>query len=570
MRIFALFNFLTYIIMSKRSLFWSQATGKLGDIVLARRKGETIARAYVAQPANPKTQPQMRQRILFANAVKFYKDANANYFKFAYEDKKPQESDYNAFMRHNVVEKSTLLKMAQVKGNFPAVGKNWIIANGSLNGASYDGEDTQTPALVVTGASASTLTVGDLSTLLKSTYGLVSDDIVTIVKIRTLATTVYEDSYPYPAPEWIIRQFRVDENDTTTLHDIDVDFVCGTDKMTLETTQGVACWCGVVFSRQTANGLKVSDAMLIGNDFAKILWDESQDAGWQLDCLASWGASQLAILQGGALPQEGGTQAPFLVTLTANNISVPNGGSSPVLANTAYNFTAQGRNLAALTADDITIPSGATLSNFTAAATELAFTVTFGTVGGDISIGENFTVTAVMTSPASSVTSIAGQTNGGSIQARIGANSLEYVANGPILASQIEYSTPGYLSVESVTDDTMVINLTGAGTLYVRDANDSSLTIFTLGVAIAERVFITVYSVGNGTVAINDGEQSRTQVQERLYVGDTCEIIARPDEANEFAGWTRHGGSDVISTDETYEFTIEGGVAYDAHFREVE
>lgn len=556
--------------MSKRSLFWSQATGKLGDIVLARRKGETIARAYVAQPANPKTQPQMRQRILFANAVKFYKDANANYFKFAYEDKKPNESDYNAFMRHNVVSKSTLLKMAQVKGNFPAVGKNWIIANGSLNGANYDGEDTQTPALVVTGASASTLTVGQLSALLKSTYGLVSDDIVTIVKIRTLATTVYEDSYPYPAPEWIIRQFRIDESDTTTLHDIDVDFVCASDKMVLETTQGLACWCGVVFSRQTANGLKVSDAMLIGNDFAKILWDESQDPGWQLDCLASWGASQLAILQGGALPQEGETQAPFLVTLTANNISVPNGGSSPVLPNTAYNFTAQGRNLAEMTAEDITIPSGAVLSNFTASANELAFTVTFGTVGGDISIGENFTVTAVMTSPASTVTSIAGQTSGGTVQLRYEEVRLAYVANGPILAGQVVSDPANRFTEISIDGNYIVGTVHGAGTLYIRDANDSNLTIFTLNIAVLNRFIVQAFAVGNGSVAINDGEPSRTQVSGSFYEGDTIELIARPDEANEFVNWTGHGSSQEISTSETYELTVTSGTAYDAHFREVE
>ena len=94
--------------MSKGSLFFGNASGKLGQVVLSTMKGQQIARAWQPKVANPKTSQQQLQRAKFANSVKFFKRAQQNLFKFAFEDRRKNESDYNAFMRHNVVSSAVL------------------------------------------------------------------------------------------------------------------------------------------------------------------------------------------------------------------------------------------------------------------------------------------------------------------------------------------------------------------------------------------------------------------------------------------------------------------------------
>ena len=555
--------------MSKRSLFWGTAEGKLGETVFYRRKGEQCNRAYIARPANPRSNAQMEQRAKFANCVKFYKNAIQAYFKFAYEDKMPNESDYNAFMRHNTVANSALLTKQLVASNYPALGKNWVIASGRINGAEYLVNSSYSVRVYADGLTAGATTIGAISTALKAKYNLQEGDIVTVVKIKTTAKNPLPTSYAGQNPQWTIYQFSINTTSTDTLASLDDELVAFAGELQIGAGSDGANWFGMVFSRNTASGLQVSNATMQGNAYVDSLVAESETEAYKGRALQSWSASGRAILQGALLEESEGPQNPFIQTLTANNISVANGGSSAVLPNTAYNYTAQGQNLAEMTAEDITAPSGAVISNFNATANELAFTLTFGTVGGAITIGENFSVTAVMTSTATTVTSINGQASGGTVQLKYEEVQLEYVANGPILASQVVSDPANNFTDIKVYGNYIEGTVHGPSTLYIRDANDSSLTLFALNITIYQRFFIFAYSLGNGTVCINDGKES-TQVSEQFYEGDTCELMAIPDEGYVFVNWTRHNQEQEISTNETYELTVTGGMAFDAHFREVE
>ena len=111
--------------------------GTLGNTYLRRtRAASGKAVNVLAQknfnPKNPKTLGQMAQRARFATAVKFYKRATRNFFKFAFEDKKANESDFNAFMRHNVAASVPMVKAQVDNESYPAIGNKWMLSQGSL------------------------------------------------------------------------------------------------------------------------------------------------------------------------------------------------------------------------------------------------------------------------------------------------------------------------------------------------------------------------------------------------------------------------------------------------------
>lgn len=76
-------------------------SGRLGEQVFYVVNGETRARKLAAKVNNPRTVQQMEQRTKWANLVNFYR-ANRDWMKFAFENKKRNQSDYNKFMSLNV------------------------------------------------------------------------------------------------------------------------------------------------------------------------------------------------------------------------------------------------------------------------------------------------------------------------------------------------------------------------------------------------------------------------------------------------------------------------------------
>ena len=115
----------------------SVGKGTLGNTYLRRTRSATGKKVNVLaqknhNPKNPKTLGQMAQRARFATAVKFYKRATRNFFKFAYEDTKPNESDFNAFMRHNVAASIPMVKAQVDNESYPAIGNKWMLSQGSL------------------------------------------------------------------------------------------------------------------------------------------------------------------------------------------------------------------------------------------------------------------------------------------------------------------------------------------------------------------------------------------------------------------------------------------------------
>lgn len=299
--------------MSKGSLFFGNASGKLGQVVLSTVKGQQIARAWQPKVANPKTSQQQLQRAKFANAVKFFKRAQQNLFKFAFEDKRKNESDYNAFMRHNVVSSAVLDRSVYDNFYYPALANNWLLSFGSLGEINADNdvsskEYVQLLSLSLGTGEIANLTIASASQAFVRDYNAVNGDFVTLVGVKSDVRTLTMDTNY--APEWHIVQFMVDTTNTGKL----VENLKKQDKTAenffakdgtepaniIFSYENDGCaWLGIILSRITANGVKVSTSNLMPNYVAFQIYQESLALPYRQSALNSWGRSSEPILKGG-------------------------------------------------------------------------------------------------------------------------------------------------------------------------------------------------------------------------------------------------------------------------------
>ena len=299
--------------MSKGSLFFGNASGKLGQVVLSTMKGQQIARAWQPKVANPKTSQQQLQRAKFANAVKFFKRAQQNLFKFAFEDRRKNESDYNAFMRYNVVSSAVLDRSVYDNFNYPAFADNWLLSYGSLGEINADNDVSSKEYVQLLSLSLGTGEIANLTTASASQafvrdYNAVNGDFVTLVGVKSDVRSLSMDT-KY-APEWHIVQFVVDTTDTEKL----VEKLKKQDKRAenffakdgtdtgniIFSYENDGCaWLGIILSRVTANGVKVSTSNLMPNYVAYEIYQKSLELPYRQSALNSWGRSSEPILKGG-------------------------------------------------------------------------------------------------------------------------------------------------------------------------------------------------------------------------------------------------------------------------------
>lgn len=297
--------------MSKGSLFFGHARGKLGQVVLSTVKGQQIARAWQPKVANPRTTAQQTQRAKFANTVKFYRRATSNLFKFAYEDKKKTESDYNAFMRHNVDVATIVNRASYDKIAYPAIGFNWLLSAGSLGELSptVSMNDSGNITLSSIPLNASTedadITVAAVSQSFIANFGAANGDFVTFVTIESSLSDINDE--PSAVPRWSIVQIKVDTTATTvsfasTLQQQDYEnklgFVTVSEKKFIKMSGTDCAWFAVIVSRVTPNGVLVSTSNLVGNGHVRDIITASELKSYRDAALISWDRQANPILKG--------------------------------------------------------------------------------------------------------------------------------------------------------------------------------------------------------------------------------------------------------------------------------
>lgn len=282
--------------MGKAGFLLYGASGKLGNVVLSNGSNGTIIREKKT-PKNPRSTRQMRQRALFATAVRFFKHANQRFFKFAFEDKKKGESDYNAFMRHNL-SKSTIYAYPTMQNeSWPAIGNNWNLTQGSLGQLipEVSGTRLRLACPSITGEEQS---FGQVAAAIIADHGVQAGDFLTIVGVRSVAQEIDEDVQINPS--WNIKQYVLNPNDLMALGDvINVAADGGYVTFDVDLNPDDACAGAVVISRDIAGGgVKVTTSNLVNNAVAQSIYDASLDEAYRQQALNSWGATGEAILQG--------------------------------------------------------------------------------------------------------------------------------------------------------------------------------------------------------------------------------------------------------------------------------
>lgn len=352
--------------MAKGNIFLGDASGRVGSVVLSTRAGEMITRKYQANVKNPKTTGQMSQRARFANAVKFYKHATQHFFYFAYEDKKRTESDYNAFMRHNLVNDNVLiLPKTKVDGTFPAVAKNWVMTAGSLNNAvvlsvpannndDFYFEILNPQSRERIAADGINDKVGTFSKkLIALGLGVQEGDILTSVLV-TSDVTLNSDDNPSSYPNWTVKQIRIDSSSEDNLKDKLGVTILGTTNAyfygfgegSIQPSDSVA-WGALILTRKTDDKLYCDNSVLTISDETFL----QSCVNAETASLQTWNPSGTAILKGA-------------LSSTAVAYTSPTLGSSNSVEGTTldgksyYSIIMYGSNLPKLSASDFKVDKG--------------------------------------------------------------------------------------------------------------------------------------------------------------------------------------------------------------------
>lgn len=293
--------------MSKGNVIMGYGRGKVGSIVLSRSKGQQIARAYNEAPKNPRSEGQMLQRSIFASAVKFFSQGRQAFFQFAFENKPTKRSDYNMFVSANAKAGQHISKAAYEEQTYPVLCP-FKMTSGSLAEVDVKTDGVDNVFYLDNLGLADGANWGAVSAALISVYGFQGGDIITFTNIVANGSTT--TNTPNVSPDkrgrvvWSIIQAKLDVDSTEAIAEVlnenyTVESGClfftnGAESTNLE-------GFNVTVSRQTLDGLKVSDSFLVLNANAKTANTAAAQAGYIGNVLSSWKTAGKAILEGGLI-----------------------------------------------------------------------------------------------------------------------------------------------------------------------------------------------------------------------------------------------------------------------------
>lgn len=237
--------------MAKGNLFLGTGRRRVGDVVLYRRNGQQIARAYVAKVSNPKTSGQANQRAAFAPVTKFYSPL-ATCLEQSFEGL-TKSASVNKFQSVNIaLAKKNSWLLPKGTDFFPLPYK---LSGGSRIPFSYVCNAANGFAIFVNGLTASeNPTIGQISTDLINAGIMAAGEQVTIILVLRDQTGDFIPRY--------------------------VRFIVNTsDARTAQSVLGTALQCGVVYDnlgwRFTEVDLDVVAGAAISSAYVNNAWRRS-------------------------------------------------------------------------------------------------------------------------------------------------------------------------------------------------------------------------------------------------------------------------------------------------------
>lgn len=288
--------------MAKGNVFMGTLKGRVGDTVFYVKQGEQNAIKYQRNISNPQSAPQMYQRSRFLAANKFYTRGRQAFFKFAYENKRKGESDFNAFMRENIGEAPNITRDAYNFTNYPILGR-FMVSRGSLPTmqCSLAGESWSVD-MEIDYPSTPISTVADLSKLMIKSSIYEVGDIITLLFIQTNTSYGVPSLKPsaipssYGTPNWKIIQFKVDTLDITDLVDLGIWYERSVndtlqligDEDTNYVPSSMYCGWTCVHSRPLKGKLKVSTQQILFNALASSANEAQRTDEIIAEVIADW------------------------------------------------------------------------------------------------------------------------------------------------------------------------------------------------------------------------------------------------------------------------------------------
>lgn len=310
--------------MAQGSFILYGSKGKVGNVVAQRNKGKTIIREHVI-PANPRTKAQQLQRSRFGYLAKFYAEGVKQFFKFSFENKKSNESDYNAFMRENKANMFYATKQMLDNYDSCAFGP-YRLTSGSIMGygssvvwnEEYGQLEVSVPGLT------EDMNWGAISELLIAQHaGWQNGDIITFVTIAdanpsatycdTVEDAIANNSYfkNNAGTIWRFVQVVINTADTKDPTEYGIGVDAGMLTIVPSATEGSSSTLGggtMVVSRNVANGTEVSDSYLeIGDGLKSHIDLIANDPAWVEHCAKTMLGSEDSILQGSLVDTEEAT-----------------------------------------------------------------------------------------------------------------------------------------------------------------------------------------------------------------------------------------------------------------------
>ena len=304
--------------MSKGNMLLGYARGKVGSLVFTRRKGEQVTRAYNARPNNPKSPKQILQRMKIYAPTALYRLFAPYFFKFAFDDQKVNETDYNVYMRKNIanspwVDKNLATQYAVLP--FPA-----RLSDGALQSVQqFYGSFKTSGGANVWGvgfnfgenSTIDNATVAEFTRNIKNLYpGLVDGDMITFVIVEGEGLSVENGKVLYDgisAPQFRYAQVVLSESDDTALDVLGLtvgwsEVGANPDMVVMQggtsTFESDTVWRGVatILTRKSGESVLSSPSTMQLNDFGLEVYNLMRTSAYAVIASQSYGVTSDIIL----------------------------------------------------------------------------------------------------------------------------------------------------------------------------------------------------------------------------------------------------------------------------------